>query len=86
MKMWLLLLLVWDTMKAFASITLCLYCAVGYGTGTSDSEASTNYYKVKNSWGASWGEKGFIRMERGTKAGTRGMCGILSGPPSYPVL
>jgi C1A family cysteine protease len=51
--------------------------AVGYGSG---------YYKVKNSWGASWGEGGYIRMERGSKAGAKGMCGILSGPPSYPIL
>lgn len=54
--------------------------AVGYGTSPS------NYYKVKNSWGGSWGEKGYIRMERGTAAGKKGMCGILSGPPSYPTL
>lgn len=55
--------------------------AVGYGADGGD-----NYYKVKNSWGSTWGEKGFIRMERGTAAGPNGMCGILSGPPSYPIL
>lgn len=56
--------------------------AVGYGT---DSDG-TAFYLVKNSWGGSWGESGYIRMERGTHAGTKGMCGILSGPPSYPKL
>ena len=56
--------------------------AVGYGTYTD----GTDYYKVKNSWGASWGMSGYILMERGTAAGTKGMCGILSGPPSYPTL
>jgi C1A family cysteine protease len=55
--------------------------AVGYGT-----ESGTDYYKVKNSWGASWGASGYILMERGTAAGRAGMCGILSGPPSYPIL
>merc|ERR1712100_315107 len=55
--------------------------AVGYG-----SLDGTDYYKVKNSWGSSWGMKGYILLERGTAAGTKGMCGILSGPPSYPTL
>ena len=40
--------------------------AVGYGT-----DGSTPYYKVKNSWGATWGESGYIRMEQGVN-----MCGI----------
>jgi len=48
--------------------------AVGYGTD------KLKYFKVKNSWGASWGEKGYIRMARKTGAGE---CGI-NMAASYP--
>ncbi len=46
--------------------------AVGYGT---DSSAG-DYYLVKNSWGAAWGEQGYIRIGRGSKYGAAGLCGI----------
>jgi len=52
--------------------------AVGYGTqGTQD------YILVKNSWGASWGDNGFIKIARtkGDKSG--GICGAQM-MPSYP--
>jgi len=39
---------------------------VGY-----DATASTPYWKVRNSWGSSWGENGFIRLPMGVNA-----CGI----------
>jgi C1A family cysteine protease len=48
--------------------------AVGYGT-----EGSTDYWIVKNSWGASWGESGYIRIKRGLD-----LCGIADSA-SYPV-
>ncbi len=51
--------------------------AVGYG-----SSSGTDYWIVKNSWGASWGEKGYVRIGR-TTGGGAGICGIQS-QPSYP--
>lgn len=42
--------------------------AVGYGT-----ENGQDFYIVRNSWGASWGENGYIRIA--AKDG-KGICGI----------
>ncbi|KAM0903911.1 hypothetical protein ACQ4PT_018364 [Festuca glaucescens] len=52
--------------------------AVGYGT----TRDGTKYWIVKNSWGESWGEKGYIRMQRGVKQ-AEGLCGIAM-EASYP--
>jgi C1A family cysteine protease len=51
--------------------------AVGYGT---DATSGQNYWIVKNSWGASWGEAGYIRLVRGSNE-----CGI-AAEASYPVV
>jgi len=53
--------------------------AVGYGT-----LSGTDYWKVKNSWGADWGMSGYVLIQRG-KAQKGGQCGILMAS-SYPVV
>jgi KDEL-tailed cysteine endopeptidase len=54
--------------------------AVGYGT-----DGGKDYYKVKNSWGADWGMKGYILLGRGAKFNPNGQCGIQMAA-SYPVV
>lgn len=47
--------------------------AVGHGT---DQETQEPYFLVKNSWGAKWGDKGYVKMSRNSK-NAFGMCAIL---------
>jgi len=56
--------------------------AVGYGASEDDG---VGYWIVKNSWGPSWGEGGYIRMSIDSDNGDDGMCGIQS-KASRPML
>lgn len=56
---------------------------VGYGT---DHDSGKDYYKVKNSWGTSWGQGGYILLARGPEYNAgKGQCGVLL-EASYPLL
>lgn len=52
---------------------------VGYG-----SENGKDFWIIKNSWGPSWGDKGFIRLARNMTSGP-GVCGMYK-MSSYPTL
>ena len=39
---------------------------IGYGT---DAATGLNYWTIANTWGPSWGEKGYFRMRRGSDEG-----------------
>jgi cathepsin L len=53
---------------------------VGYGV---DPETRQAFWRIKNSWGAGWGENGYIRILRGKRWGGS-ECGIASAA-SYPI-
>lgn len=47
--------------------------ATGYGY---DFERDMAYFTIKNQWGTSWGDNGYMRLRRQPKYG-KGVCGIL---------
>lgn len=58
---------------------------VGYGeenTTNHEGESETiRFWIARNSWGESWGEKGFVRIKRGSgEKGIPGVCGIARSP------
>jgi len=54
---------------------------VGYGT-----EDGTDYWKVKNSWATTWGDAGYLKIEKDAKSNDgKGACGVLLAA-SFPEL
>jgi len=53
------------------------FLIVGYGTETDIFFEQMPFWTIKNSWGAGWGEDGYIRIERGV-----GQCGVTLFPCS----
>lgn len=58
-------------------------CAKNVNHGVLLVGATDDYWRIKNSWGASWGDQGFIRL--GRSASNSDTCAICQYP-SYPTL
>ena len=57
------------------------HAVLATGIGNQSGKA---YYNVKNSWGTTWGDRGYIKMAIGTTS--RGTCGIANSWDAVPVL
>ena len=78
-----------DGFQHYSSGVFAGPCGVNLDQGVLVVGYAADYWIVKNSWGASWGEAGYIRLKRGVNAS--GLCGVAldasrplaaAGPPA----
>jgi C1A family cysteine protease len=74
-----------DAWKLYKSGIISDNCGTTLDHGVLTVGYGSNFWIVKNSWGASWGESGYLRIASGSQNNGAGVCGINSDS-SYPTL